>query len=92
MVIAGKSEERSNILNSLKDRLCRTGLCLDVTPLHVPSSLKFGAFDDLIRLADQSSVYDTKVAEVFKSIDRVGKDISGTSEISVNLGANQKGM
>eukprot|EP00388_Colpodella_angusta_P021236 GDKJ01053710.1.p1 GENE.GDKJ01053710.1~~GDKJ01053710.1.p1 ORF type:complete len:385 (+),score=110.28 GDKJ01053710.1:38-1192(+) len=90
MVVAGRTDQRSNILGSLKDRLLRNGLALDVAPLEIPSTLKFGSFDDLIRLADQSSSYDSRIADTFKNVDRVAKDVNVSNEIIVNLGANQR--
>jgi len=66
--------------NALASRVCqKNSVCVEVTSFDVPNNLKFGTFDDLIRLVDELAKHDAFVESVIRRVERQIQDISGES-------------
>lgn len=72
---------------SIKDELTRSARnissSVNVLDFDVPFSLKFGAFDDLVRLVDELAKHDTGVEVVLRRVERLGLELDPTMELRI---------
>uniref|UniRef100_A0A0G4HWN9 V-type proton ATPase subunit C n=1 Tax=Chromera velia CCMP2878 TaxID=1169474 RepID=A0A0G4HWN9_9ALVE len=81
-IIASTTQDanRDQLHGNLRSRAVeRSQCCVDVFPFEVPENLKFGSFDDLIRLVDELAKHDSYVEGVVKRVERQMVDIAGDS-------------
>lgn len=74
---------RESIYSVLKSRVSKGHLCQDTSVFEVPTNLKFGSFDDLIRLVDELARHDTTLETIIRRIERQGLDIDPTAEFKI---------
>ncbi|KAJ1610130.1 putative vacuolar ATP synthase subunit C [Cryptosporidium canis] len=76
-----------NSKEAIKDELARTARSISssvsVLDFDVPFSLKFGAFDDLVRLVDDLAKHDTGVEVVLRRVERLGLELDPTMELRI---------
>ncbi|KAJ1605116.1 putative vacuolar ATP synthase subunit C [Cryptosporidium canis] len=76
-----------NSKEAIKDELARTARSIsssvNVLDFDVPFSLKFGAFDDLVRLVDDLAKHDTGVEVVLRRVERLGLELDPTMELRI---------
>eukprot|EP00919_Chromeraceae_sp_WS-2016_P002846 GHVR01007029.1.p1 GENE.GHVR01007029.1~~GHVR01007029.1.p1 ORF type:complete len:397 (+),score=64.42 GHVR01007029.1:67-1257(+) len=87
IVASGTVDGRKDVLgNSLQTRVVdRSSHCTEIFFFDVPENLKFGSFDDLIRLVDDLVKHDVFVEGVLRRVERQLYELSGeNTEFRVN--------
>ncbi|KAH8585214.1 vacuolar ATP synthase subunit C [Cryptosporidium sp. chipmunk genotype I] len=76
-----------NSKDSIKDELIRSSKSIssnvNVLDFDVPFSLKFGAFDDLVKLVDDLAKHDTGVEVVLRRVERLGLELDPEMELRI---------
>jgi len=67
----------------LKSRVTKGQLCTETAVFEVPLNLKFGSFDDLIRLVDDLGKHDITCEGVLRKIERQALEIDSTAEFKI---------
>ncbi|KAH7647931.1 vacuolar ATP synthase [Cryptosporidium bovis] len=84
IVACGLTESNRDII---QEELCKSTKNvtqnMHVTGFDVPFSLKFGAFDDLIKLGDDLSKHDTNVEAVLRRVERLGLELGQSMEFRI---------
>ncbi len=82
-ILACQSPEggRDEVYNRLKTRV--SGVCDEVCQFDVPTSLKFGSFDLLIKLMDDLSRQDNAVESILRRVERQMLELDPTCEFKV---------
>merc|ERR1719183_2802707 len=74
----------SQTLDILKSRVYeRSGLVEEICKFEVPGTLKFGSFDNLIKLLDDLQKYDGQVESVLRRIERQLLDLDPQAEFKI---------
>ncbi|CUV05433.1 unnamed protein product [Cryptosporidium hominis] len=76
-----------NSKDSIKDELIKSSKNIssnvNVLDFDVPFSLKFGAFDDLVKLVDDLAKHDTGVEVVLRRVERLGLELDPGMELRI---------
>lgn len=76
-----------NNKDSIKDELTRNSKNIssnvNVLDFDVPFSLKFGAFDDLVKLVDDLAKHDTGVEVILRRVERLGIELDPKMELRI---------
>ncbi|OII71686.1 vacuolar ATP synthase [Cryptosporidium ubiquitum] len=76
-----------NNKDSIKDELIRNSKNIssnvNILDFDVPFSLKFGAFDDLVKLVDDLAKHDTGVEVILRRVERLGLELDPTMELRI---------
>ncbi|EEA06592.1 vacuolar ATP synthase subunit C, putative [Cryptosporidium muris RN66] len=71
------------IYHEMNVNLKKVGQNIEVMQFDIPFSLKFGAFDDLVRLADELIKHDTGIEVVLRRVERMALDLDPTMELRI---------
>merc|ERR1719163_726870 len=85
-LVACNSEQESKdaILSVLKSRVYeRSSLCEELCKFEVPETLRFGSFDNLIKLLDDLQKFDGNVESVLRRIERQLLELDPSAEFKV---------
>ncbi|KAF7456271.1 putative vacuolar ATP synthase subunit C [Cryptosporidium felis] len=74
---------KESIQGELSKSTKNIGSALSVLNFDIPFSLKFGAFDDLVRLADDLGKHDTGVEVVLRRVERLGLELDPAMELRI---------
>lgn len=84
IVACSASEQpREAIYSILRSRIQNNSLASDSAVLDVPKELKFGSFDDLIRMADDLIKHDSTCEQVVRRLERQVLEIDPSAELKV---------
>mmetsp|Transcript_29987 Transcript_29987/g.69785 ORF Transcript_29987/g.69785 Transcript_29987/m.69785 type:complete len:401 (+) Transcript_29987:71-1273(+) len=96
-IVAAKSSKTNTketqfalLKSRINDRLCEEGF--PPAKFDVPEgeqSLKFGSFDNLIRLTDELQKYDTQVEAILRRLERQSLEIDPGTEFKVHYQRNK---
>jgi len=77
------ADQREVIYSILKSRVTKGQLCNETAVFEVPLNLKFGSFDDLIRLVDELGKHDATCEAILRRIERQALEIDPTAEFKI---------
>eukprot|EP00918_Siedleckia_nematoides_P073267 GHVU01159936.1.p1 GENE.GHVU01159936.1~~GHVU01159936.1.p1 ORF type:complete len:419 (+),score=92.53 GHVU01159936.1:411-1667(+) len=75
---------REAIHHVLRPRVIKANVCTETAVFQVPLTMKYGSFDELVRLVDDLQKHDTYCENVLRRVERQTMEIDAAAELLVS--------